>query len=239
MGAASWVLVADLKSLFAEFDKLAPDRSRISDGTIGDAAHAATSSDHNPDETGNTPFKDVDTINEVHAIDVTATLNKPGWDMQRCVDIIRKRHMYGLDNRLQNIIYNRQIASRSWGWMWRPYTGVSAHIEHAHFSSRYGSGDTIANPENDTRPWGLLAADTSLPQKVGTLSDFTTDDLRKIARQGVVDVIAEMENGEIHPTDPQYKAGRQMASYLRNVLRLDQYVDEIVAKVVAQLRAPV
>lgn len=154
---ASWVLVADLTSLRNEFNALAPNRDKASDGSIGDAAHQKESSDHNPDETGATPYEDADNINEVHAIDVDNNLNKPGWDMQRAVDIIVGRHKNGTDNRLQNVIYNRKIWSRSWGWTEHPYTGLSAHTEHAHFSSRYGSG-TTGNPEADTRPWGLLAA---------------------------------------------------------------------------------
>src|SRR6188508_2031617 len=57
--------------LLAEFNYIGPKRSKASDGTIGDTAHANDSSDHNPDETGRTPFEDSDSINEVHARDVT------------------------------------------------------------------------------------------------------------------------------------------------------------------------
>lgn len=148
---ASWVLVPCLTSLRNEFNLLAPDRDLASDGSIGDTDHAASSSDHNPDETGNTPYEDADNINEVHAIDVDDDLRKPGWTMQRCVNIITTRHREGEDNRLQNVIYNRRIWSRSWGWTPQPYTGRNAHTEHAHFSARYTTAQ-----ENDTRPWGLI-----------------------------------------------------------------------------------
>jgi len=155
-----WVLVASLASLRDEFDALAPDRDRASDGSIGDAAHQAEPSDHNPDDTPGvvTPFSDPDSIPEVHAIDVDSDLRKAGWSMGRAVDIIAARHQAGLDNRLQYIIYSRKIASRSWGWTWRDYTGADPHTGHAHFSARYGSGST-GNPENDVRPWGLLKED--------------------------------------------------------------------------------
>jgi hypothetical protein len=155
----SWVLVADLGSLRNEFNVLSPGRDKASDGSIGDTAHAEESSDHNPDETGTTPYEDPDNINEVHAIDVDSDLRKPGWDMQRCVDIIVGRHKNGEDSRLQNVIYNHRIWSRSWGWTAHSYTGTSAHTEHAHFSSRYGSGSTTANPENVVKGWGLLLAE--------------------------------------------------------------------------------
>jgi hypothetical protein len=148
---ASWILVPCLVTLRDEFNWVAPRRDRASDGSIGDATHASSSSDHNPDETGNTPYEDADHRNEVHAIDVDDDLRTPGWDMNRCLQIIITRHRQGRDNRLQNVIYNRRIWSRSWGWTARAYTGASAHTEHAHFSVRYTTAQ-----ENDTRPWGLV-----------------------------------------------------------------------------------
>jgi hypothetical protein len=151
---ASWILVPCLVTLRTEFNRLAPSRDKASDGSIGDAAHAQESSDHNPDETGNTPYEDADNINEVHAIDVDDDLRKSGWAMDKCLEIIITRHRTGRDSRLQNVIYNRRIWSRSWGWTARAYTGANAHTEHAHFSSRYTTAQ-----ESDTRPWGLLEAE--------------------------------------------------------------------------------
>jgi hypothetical protein len=151
---ASWILVPCLVSLRTEFNRLAPSRDKASDGSIGDAAHAQESSDHNPDETGSTPYEDADNINEVHAIDVDDDLRKAGWTMDKCLEIIIIRHRSGRDNRLQNVIYNRRIWSRSWGWTARAYTGANAHTEHAHFSARYTTAQ-----ESDTRPWGLLEAE--------------------------------------------------------------------------------
>ncbi|GAA2464104.1 hypothetical protein [Winogradskya humida] len=158
---ASWILVPCLVSLRNEFNKLAPSRDKASDGSIGDTSHAAGASDHNPDETGNTPSEDADNINEVHAIDVDTDLKKPGWNMQKCVDIIVGNHRAGRDNRLQNVIYNRRIASASWGWTWRDYTGTSPHTEHAHFSARYTTAQ-----EKNTSPWGLLEEDGVSKQDV-------------------------------------------------------------------------
>jgi hypothetical protein len=160
---ASWTLVPCLVSLRNEFNRLAPERDKASDGSIGDAAHQQEPSDHNPDETGRTPYEDADHINEVHAIDVDDDLHKTGWSMQKCVEIIVTRHREVRDDRLQNVIYNRRIWSRSWGWTARAYTGASAHTEHAHFSARYTTAQ-----ERDTRPWGLLEADDV------TKSEFTS-----------------------------------------------------------------
>jgi hypothetical protein len=164
--AASWILVPCLVSLREEFNRLAPSRDKASDGSIGDAAHAASSSDHNPDETGATPYEDSDSINEVHAIDVDDDLNLPGWSMTRCVEIIAGRHRAGADDRLQNIIWDRHIISRSWGWdSWHAYTGASPHTEHAHFSARYTTAQ-----ESDTRPWGLLAEGDDMTTKAEFIS---------------------------------------------------------------------
>ncbi len=150
-------LVPSLVSLRAEFDILAPKRSRESDGWIGDTRHAQTPSDHNPDETGNTPYEDADNIDEVHAIDITAELNKSGWSMDKCVEIIVMRHKNGDDNRLQNVIWNRRIWSASWGWTPIHYSGVNPHTKHAHFSARYTN-----TAEKDTRPWGLVVTHVAL-----------------------------------------------------------------------------
>jgi hypothetical protein len=148
---ADWILVPCLVSLRNEFNELAPDRDKATDGSIGDTSHAANSSDHNPDETGNTPYEDADSKNEVHAIDVDDDLRKSGWSMTRALNIIIERHRTGRDNRLQNIIYNRRIWSASYGWTAREYNGANAHTEHAHFGARYTTAQ-----EADTRPWGLL-----------------------------------------------------------------------------------
>jgi hypothetical protein len=146
------VLVPCLTSLRAEFDRLAPDRDRASDGWIADGAHVAGgTSDHIPDEQADAlRGKDADDRDEVHALDVDRDL-RARLTMMQCVAIIVTRHRTGQDNRLQNVIFNRMIWSRSWGWTARAYGGTNPHDKHAHFSARYETAH-----ENDTRPWGLL-----------------------------------------------------------------------------------
>lgn len=151
---ASWILVPCLVSLRNEFNAVSPGRDKASDGSIGDSAHAQSPSDHNPDETGSTPYADADRTNEVHAIDVDDDLRRSGWSMQKAVEIIVVRHRNGRDDRLQNVIYNRRIWSRQWGWTARVYTGASSHTEHAHFSARYTTPQ-----ENNSGAWGLLEAE--------------------------------------------------------------------------------
>jgi hypothetical protein len=147
------VLVPCLVTLRDEFTLVAPKRDKSSDGWIGNQIHAVSISDHNDDEQGHTPYVDADKIHEVHAIDVDKDLREPGISMADAVSIIIKNHYLGRDNRLQNVIFNRRIWSRSWGWTEQSYTGSSAHTEHAHFSARYTTAQ-----ERDTRQWGLMKA---------------------------------------------------------------------------------
>jgi hypothetical protein len=134
---ADWILIACLKTLFAEFDRIAPSRDHASDGSIGDTAHQQEVSDHNPDEVGRVPIHDADHINEVHAIDVDNTLRESDLTMEKVVQFLLKRCRSGAEKRLRYIIYNRRIWSASSGWVQKTYTGASPHTEHAHFSASY------------------------------------------------------------------------------------------------------
>jgi hypothetical protein len=117
-----------------------PRRDKASDGWIADAAHvAAGTSKHIPDSAG-----------RVHALDLDADLrDDAGVSMQDVIDRILHNQRYG-DGRLQNVIYRRRIWSRSWGWTPREYTGINAHLMHAHFEAR-----TVDSARNSTYPWPM------------------------------------------------------------------------------------
>lgn len=141
-------LVPALHTLRGEFNALAPARDKASDGWIGDTAHSASISDHNPAPNGG-----------VHAIDVDEDLRVPGLTMEMCVQFLLTRCRSGAENRLKYIIYERRIWSASDGWRQREYTGKNAHDKHAHCSCKYG---TI---ENDTRSWHLEDLDMALNEE--------------------------------------------------------------------------
>lgn len=132
-----------------EIDRIAPGRSKRSDGTIGDAAHAASDSDHNPNDQG-----------VVCARDFTHDPGS-GADMHR----ISRRIVAKLPKALKYVIWNRQIWSRtraSDGW--RRYTGSNPHTKHMHVSVGRGSDGHSTGPYDDTGAWGLLATGGTVPR---------------------------------------------------------------------------
>lgn len=126
----SWTLSPALAQLRAEVDAAHPGRSRISDGTIGDTAHQARPSDHNPNAQG-----------IVRAWDVTAD---PARGVAAAVVAFLE---HTRDPRVRYVIWNRRIMSgpaSDYPWIWRPYFGANPHEKHAHISVR----------SDDPRPWG-------------------------------------------------------------------------------------
>ena len=158
---AAWVLVPCLVRLRTEFNAIAPARDKTSDGTIGDAAHQASQSDHNDDEVGNVPIRDADRKHEVHALDIDVNLRTPGLSMEAVVQFLLRRCRSGAERRLRYIIFNRRIWSASSGWKQQRYTGANAHDKHAHFSASYETAReaSTASWHLEDIPVALTAAD--------------------------------------------------------------------------------
>lgn len=130
-----------------------PNRSKASDGWIGDAAHAASASDHNPNAAG-----------VVCALDITHS-PQTGFDVHALADRIRvNRH-----SNLKYIISNRRICGDWTGWAWWPYNGSNPHSSHAHFSVGRGSDGRSTPPYDDTSDWNIGGAVT--PPKGGKSLD--------------------------------------------------------------------
>jgi hypothetical protein len=132
----SWRLALGLVTLREQVNKVWPNRSKESDGSIGDEHHSARLSDHNPDEHG-----------IVHAIDITHD-PKGGFDSYAFADLILKQQ----DARLRYVISNRRIGSGPQGpqpGVWRHYSGANAHDHHCHISINYGA---LADR---TEPWDI------------------------------------------------------------------------------------
>jgi peptidoglycan hydrolase-like protein with peptidoglycan-binding domain len=149
-----WRVAGSLLVLFDEVNKRWPDRDKASDGTIGNAAHAAnwTGSDHNP-------WVVVDGVGVVRAGDIDSG---PGLNPDDAHDVVgdtvaEAARQAGLSGHPamgpgSYVIHERQIASANSSppWSWRPYTGADPHTSHPHIS-------VTTNPAgfDSTRPWGV------------------------------------------------------------------------------------
>jgi hypothetical protein len=137
---AGWELTRGLQNLRAQVNRVFPDRDKASDGTIGDAAHQAGTSGHNPDDSpanaGRPEWNgDPDGDPEVRAWDMDSDLRTPGVSAQQLVDHIRG--LPGVASVLRYVIYDHLIYRASNGWKPQIYTGPSPHTEHVHFSGAW------------------------------------------------------------------------------------------------------
>lgn len=102
-----------------------PLRDKASDGWIGDPAHAARPSDHNPDARG-----------VVHAIDIDADLKPGSKDHTEAHRLAATIVNDGKNRRrpIAYVIFDGKIASPRAGWKWRTYEGSNPHKHHIHVS---------------------------------------------------------------------------------------------------------
>jgi len=145
--AISWRVAKSLLRLREQVNARAPNRNKLSDGTIGDANHASRSSDHNP------WVPDGTNKGVVTAMDVT---HDPagGFDANAFAESLRNAK----DTRVKYIIWNGQIANSSAvgaakPFAWRPYTGKNKHDHHIHISVKSESAfyDNAADWEFSVR----------------------------------------------------------------------------------------
>ena len=137
----TWRVAKSLDQLLAQLNTQFPNRSKDSDGSIGDARHQAeSSSDHNPwvhdGGTGVVTARDF-THDPAHGLNSEALANA----------LLASR-----DERLKYVISNKKIASGSGqsypAWQWRPYNGTNAHNHHVHVSVK-----SDKTHYDDARPW--------------------------------------------------------------------------------------
>lgn len=173
-------LAPSLVALRASVNSQFPHRDKTSDGWIGDKAHAARKSEHNPDAKGC-----------VHAIDVDIDDGDPGRDLARellkaCIG--HKAVWY--------VIYNGVIYSRTYNWAARKYTGSNPHKTHVHISIQLTSA-----AENDT---SLVITKTAAPTPWGPLygGRAGTRVIRRWARGNDVSELQRVLN-KWYPKRPQ------------------------------------
>ncbi|GAA1961792.1 hypothetical protein [Amycolatopsis minnesotensis] len=138
----TWRVARALDTLLSQLNARAPARSKASDGSIGDAAHATRDSDHNPwYGPGIVTARDF-THDPAH-----------GLDGHWLADALVKSR----DPRIKYVIWNHRIIdsrAQYGAWQWKPYSGINPHTKHVHLS-------VMANPSaDDPRTWNLGANPT-------------------------------------------------------------------------------
>lgn len=122
-----WRVAGALDQLLDQLNSLAPNRSTAADGAIGDTAHAARRSDHNPRIFGWAPHP------LVLARDFTHD-PRGGLDCARLAAALRDT----CDRRVAYVIWAGHIMSgydqTHPAWQWRPYRGPNPHDKHLHLS---------------------------------------------------------------------------------------------------------
>ncbi len=122
----AWHLAPSLvrlqKDLDAEFGA-----NRPNDGTVGDLAHAARASEHNPD-------RDADGMpaGAVSAIDVYTEANGKTWIT--AAEFAKLLAVFKKDARVWYVIHKGYIYSVKHGWAKTKYTGANPHNTHIHLS---------------------------------------------------------------------------------------------------------
>lgn len=143
VGSGLTRLAPSLVALIDEADARWPNRSKASDGSIGDAAHSARVSDHNP---GDDPA-DADQTRWVCAVDLTDDPVGPLAFEQ--LDAMRRRRdprvKYGISE--GHAFYSYEKPGRP-AWTWVKYTGPNGHFHHGHISIH-----NTATARNDLSPW--------------------------------------------------------------------------------------
>ena len=137
-------IAKSLDTLRSQINELYSNRSKTSDGWIGDAAHASRASKHNANPQG-----------VVTALDITHDPSN-GVDTWKLAEILRQNR----DPRINCVISNGRIFSSSVKpWEWRPYNGANKHAHHIHV-------DVLDSKADLTGKWklDLKTATAPVPQ---------------------------------------------------------------------------
>lgn len=147
----AWNLAPALVQLRSEIDKKWPGRDKSTDGALGDQAHAARKSEHNPEASGT--YK-----GRVNAIDVDTS----------DIDFSAILPKLKADKRTWYVIHKGYIYSRTYNFAKRRYTGSNPHNGHFHISIYPGRADGQSKAS-----WGIAkvaGGSTTGDKKLPTLS---------------------------------------------------------------------
>lgn len=129
-----------LDTLRTQVNKAYPNRSKLSDGWIGDQSHQTRQSDHNPNAAG-----------VVQGLDITHDPTH-GFDSYKFAEYLRTKR----DSRIKYVISNGRIFSATnTPWTWRNYSGSNKHDKHVHVS--VGDSPSVYD---DPKEWDIGIGDT-------------------------------------------------------------------------------
>lgn len=141
----AWKEAAGLKTLKEQFDVAFPGRDRASDGAIGNAEHAARSSDHNPNGRGYVCARDFDE-------DVKPKSKAESERLMRSFgNELAAYASSGLpgSDRVKYVVYEDQVASGTYRASWWRFRGSGyGHTHHLHLSVTQAA-------EKDGQRWPL------------------------------------------------------------------------------------
>lgn len=126
VGGSQGTLAPCLVDLFREADNRWPNRSRVSDGSLGDQAHSTRDSDHNPKSPNPPGWVDAGDLTDDKAAGCDA-------------DLLAHHLVASKDPRVKYVIWNGTVV-RSYAkpglpaWTPEPYTGSNPHDKHTHIS---------------------------------------------------------------------------------------------------------
>jgi hypothetical protein len=207
----SWRVARSLDVLLEEINATAPRRDKASDGSIGDAAHATRTSDHNPwvvfagqgivrardfthDPAGGLDCNDL-------AAALTALTAVGGHPALRSgAYTIWRGRIFSFDRRHEG---------------WRPYTGSNPHDKHLHQS-------VATDPAgfDSTLPW-LITQEDDMP--------LSNEDIDRIAAAVAKTTPPAVLDAEIAAD------GRTVRKALRQASKAPEIEDRIVSRVKAAL----
>jgi len=166
----AWRLANSLITLRNQINAAYPNRNKDSDGTIGDPAHAATKSEHNPNAAGVVTAMDIthDPKNNVHGGDLAEALND--------------------DNRTWYVIWNRKI----WDIKWIPYWGKNPHDRHVHISTNQS-----ASRYDDGRNWNIIKQEADMKANADFVNKEYTAKLGRVPNPGEADQWVGRDAGEV------------------------------------------